>query len=97
MRAATLLVQLTFFTVAGEESGGAEEEKPSPKGLVSIARGRRSAKRRLSRKLRASAGMVVGPIFQFLKRVFQLIVGLLRLTYRKVREDGDIWCVIVYK
>lgn len=34
----------------------------------------------------AAIAMVLGAIFQFMKRVFQLIVGLLRLSYRKTAE-----------
>ena len=89
MRAAALFVQLTFFTVADEpgavaEAPAAERRKSSRAPTPGISRGKKSVRRRLSRKLRAWVVMVVGAIFQFLRRVFQLIVGLLRLTYRKV-------------
>ena len=84
MRAAALFVQLTFFTVA-EPRTAAQNNKPSrARGTLGIARGRKTAKRRLSRRLRTAVVMVLGAILQFIKRVFHLIVGLFRLTYRKV-------------
>ncbi len=90
MRSAALFVQLTFFTVADEPKVAAGNKKNPRAAGLGVSRGRKSTRRRLSRKLKASVGMVVGAIFQFLKRIFQLVVGLLRLTYRKVREDWGL-------
>ena len=84
MRAAALFVQLTFFTVA------------EPRAPLQVAvrartpRCRRSAKRRW--RLRVVVVMVLGAILQFIKRVFHLIVGLLRLSYRKVCARSHPHC-----
>lgn len=83
MRAAALFVQLTFFTFT-EPKGVASNSKSSRSALGIAIRGRKTAKRRLCRRLRAAIVMVLGATIQFMKRVFHLIVGLLRLSYRKV-------------
>lgn len=91
MRAAALLAQLTFFTQTVAEPAprtAAQNTKASSRGF---ARGRRTAKRRLSKRLRTAIVMVLGAVFHFIKRVFHLIIGLIRLTYRKVSSQLTAW------
>lgn len=82
MRAAALFVQLTFFTFSEPEGAAQNRSSGSAPGLA--IRGRKTARRKLSRRLRAAIVMVLGAMIQFMKRVFHLIIGLLRLSYRKV-------------
>lgn len=42
---------------------------------------------------KVAAGMVLGAVIQFIKRLCILIVGLLRLSYRKVRTLNAGWYV----
>lgn len=75
MRAAALFAQLTLFTFTEPRTAAGTQN-----------RRKTTTRRRLgSRRFGATVvGMVLGAIFHFIKRVIHLIVGLLRLSYRKV-------------
>lgn len=84
MRAAALFVQLTFFSYSEPELAAHSSSKNCRSAPGVAIRGRKAARRKLWRRCRAAIVMVLGAIVQFMKRVFHLIVGLLRLSYRKV-------------
>lgn len=95
MRTAALFVQLTFFTLAEPETVAKKRNRswsrsaPSNSIVARGAGGRKSGRRRvrlLCKRVRLAVMMVLGAVVQFLMRVFTLIIGLLKLSYRKSAE-----------
>lgn len=85
MRAAALFVELTLFTFPEPKTSAHYSRGLG--GVVNRARvnrGKGSSRRRLGRKSKAIVAMVLGAILEFMKRVLHLVVGLLKLSYRKV-------------
>lgn len=62
--------------------------RSAPRGPVDLGRLPLLSKEREQRgRAKVAAGMVLGAVIQFIKRLCILIVGLLRLSYRKVRAN----------
>ena len=85
MRAAALFVELTLFSFPEPKTSAL-----SSRGLGGIVNrgkgnlGKESSSRRLGKKSKAIVVMVLRAFLEFMKRVIHLVVGLLKLSYRKV-------------